>query len=95
MGRAVLSPLAEADLDAIWLYIARDSPAAADRFIDGVLRTCRTLADSPSMGRSRQELGHQLRSFSHRSYVIVYRPIRGGIEVARVVQGRRDIGALF
>jgi hypothetical protein len=30
-----------------------------------------------------------------RKYVIIYRPIDGGIEVVRVVSGRRNIAALF
>ena len=95
MSRVVLSSRARKDLDDIWLYIARDNPAAADRFIDDILKTCRTLADSPLMGRSRPELARQLRSFPHRGYMIFYRPIRGGIPVARVAQGRRSIASLF
>ncbi len=47
------------------------------------------------MGRSRPDLGRQLRSFPYRGYLIFYRPIQGGIEVARVVQGRRNIASLF
>lgn len=95
MGRVALSSQARKDLDDIWLYIGRDSPAAADRFIDDILKTCWTLADSPLMGRSRPELGQRLRSFPHRGYMIFYRPIRGGIQVARVAQGRRSTASLF
>jgi plasmid stabilization system protein ParE len=29
------------------------------------------------------------------NYLIVYRPIEGSIEIARVPHGRRDIAALF
>jgi toxin ParE1/3/4 len=28
-------------------------------------------------------------------YLIIYRPIEGGIEIVRVLHGRRDINALF
>ena len=38
MSRVVLSSRARKDLDDIWLYIARDNPAAADGFIDVPLR---------------------------------------------------------
>ena len=34
MAELILSPQAEEDLDGIWLYIAKDHPVNADRFID-------------------------------------------------------------
>lgn len=36
MRRVVLSELAESDLTDIWVFIARDNPETADRFIDPV-----------------------------------------------------------
>ena len=95
MSRVVLSSRGEADLDNIWLFIAQHSPADADRFIDAILATCQTLAGSPMMGRARPELGRNLRGFPHRRYLIVYRPIRGGIEVTRIVHGSRRLSSLF
>lgn len=56
MSRVVLSRAAVRDLDQIWLYIARDSPREADRFVDHVLAVCRdTLAPNAAMGRMRDE----------------------------------------
>jgi plasmid stabilization system protein ParE len=40
-------PAAEVDLVEIGLYIAQDSPANAERFIDALERECRKLANSP------------------------------------------------
>ena len=96
MPLAIILPSAEADLDEIWLYIAQDSTRNADRFADRILRTCRqTLADSPRIGLSREELSPSLRSFVVQDYVILYRPIDDGVEVVRVLHGSRDIESLF
>jgi plasmid stabilization system protein ParE len=40
-------PAAEQDLIEIGVYIAQDSLANADRFIDAIERECQKLADSP------------------------------------------------
>ncbi len=53
MRNCVLSPQALDDLGAIWLYIAHDSPDAADRVIDAAYRTCKRLARHPELGPVR------------------------------------------
>ncbi len=96
MSRVVLSPAAVRDLDEIWLFIARDSPKNADRFIDRLLAVCHdTLAPSPAMGRSRDEFELGLRSFPVQNHVLFYRSIGDGVAIVRVVHGRRDLLALF
>jgi toxin ParE1/3/4 len=50
------SDLAEDDLVEIWLFIAKDSPNAADRFLDLLDQKCQLLAESPEIGRRRPEL---------------------------------------
>ena len=42
---------AEADLRVLFDYIARDSAASAERFIDRILESVGKLADHPQMGR--------------------------------------------
>ena len=95
MNRPKLTDEAEADLGGIWVRIARDSPANATRFINRVLERCERLADMPGTGRPRADLGPDLRSVALGNYLIFYRPIEGGIEVVRVLHGRRNIAALF
>lgn len=96
MSRVDLSAAAERDLDEIWRYIAQDSPEMADRFIDRLLATCHdTLAPSPRIGKSREELAPGLRSFPVLPYLLFYRPIEDGIEIARILHGRRDVTALL
>lgn len=47
------------------------------------------------MGRKRDELVPNLRSFPVGNYLIFYRPINQGIEVLRVLHGARDIPSIF
>jgi len=95
MGRFRLAHLAKADLAEIHCYIARDKPHAADRQIARFFEKFKMLAAQPMMGELRPELGPDVRSFAAGSYVIFYRPMVGGVEIARVVSGFRDIAALF
>lgn len=89
------SPEAEADLLSIWRYIAEDSRARATQFIDKLHGTMGMLADVPGAGRRRDDLALGLRAFPVGSYLIFYREAEGGIEVARVLSGRRDLRRLF
>jgi toxin ParE1/3/4 len=95
MPRLVVSPLAQADIDEIWDYIARDSVRNANRFVDQIERRFGLLADNPRLGVLRDDLRPGLRRFAHGRYLIYYRPIRGGIEVIRVVHAARRQEALF
>ena len=54
-----------------------------------------TLARHAQMGQRRPELGADPRSFAVGNYVILYRSISEGIEIARVVSGYRDLDTLF
>jgi toxin ParE1/3/4 len=92
-NRPYKSPRAEADLFAIWDFIAADSVRAADALIDRIDATFDMLADTPLAGRARGDLLKNLRSFPVGNYVIFYFPISDGIEVVRVMHGRQDIDA--
>ena len=61
--------------------------AAATRLISEFKKRFRLLASQPLMGERRPDLAADLRSFSVGSYVILYRPTQGGIEIARVIHG--------
>ncbi len=95
MSEVVLSELAEADLTDIWVFVAQDNAEAADRFVDQLHEKCRLLAGSPKAGRQRPELDPSIRSFAVGHYVIFYRASANGIEVARLLHGRRDIPSLL
>ena len=95
MAKIERSSQAQRDLVDIWLYIANDSPAAADKFLDQIDTLCKLLSTSPLLGRSREELGRSLRSFPVGDYLIFYRPKHTGIVVVRVLSGYRDLDKLL
>ncbi len=86
---------AEEDLIEIWTYIASDSIAAADRLLERIDDSCARLAENPRMGRARSDLAEGLRHFVVGAYLILYRQIPVGIEIARVVHGARGLPRLF
>lgn len=59
----VLQPCAKADLVEIWEFIADDSDAHADAFIDLIDQKFQVLVQQPGIGRRRHELADGLRSF--------------------------------
>lgn len=95
MSQIERRPRAEADIAEIWDYIADDSFAQADAFLDRLDRQFRLLAKEPFIGRARDELAAGLRSVPFGRYVIFYRPNDRGIEVVRVLHGARDVDAQF
>jgi toxin ParE1/3/4 len=91
----VKRPLARSDLAEIWDYIAEDNESRADAFVDLIDQKFHELASHPHMGRSRDELGEDLRSFPVGRYVIFYRAMPQGVEIIRVLHGSRDLNAIF
>ena len=49
--KLILADQAKDDLVEIWLYIAADSPATADKFIDYLYEQCEHLRSTPEIGR--------------------------------------------
>lgn len=95
-ARLTYTSLAEADLAALWSYVAdHNHPATADRVLAQVRATAHKLADMPGMGRRRPELHPECRSFPVRPVVLFYRTIPGGVEILRVAHGARDAEQLF
>ena len=70
-----VAPRAEADLDDIWIHVARESGSidVATRLIDSITGRFSFLAAFPYAGRARnKDLGAGSRSFVVGEYVIVY-----------------------
>ena len=56
MSGYALTPLAKADVFAIWSYIAEDSEDAADRVEKAIYDACAFVAEAPMRGHSRPDL---------------------------------------
>lgn len=85
-----LRPEAEADIEAIALYIAEDSPSAALRWYAEIHAHCHRIADMPEIGVARPHIRPGLRTFPVGNYLILYRQIDDGAEIVRVVHGARQ-----
>lgn len=95
MKRLRVRPRAAADLDGIWLHIAREDIAAADLLIDHFTEIFRLLVRNPHMGAATPELADGLRRFPVRDYVVFYTVGTRAVVVERVLHGARDIETLF
>ena len=86
---------AKQDLVDIWGYIAKNNISAADHVLDQIDATCYKLADSPGIGRLREDLSADLRSLAVGNYVIFYQRLDDNVVVIRVLHGARNIQQIF
>ena len=77
------------------IAVVEHRPAAADRLTDDIVAQCELYATRPHAGIPRGDLGEGFRVLVRRPYLVVYRPIDDGIEVLRILDGRRDYRSLF
>jgi plasmid stabilization system protein ParE len=92
MRRYFLSEGAELDLDAIWEFIAQDNIDAADRWVAKLFDAFAALAQTPSMGHSREDLtALPVLFWPVGAYLVLYRAQSDGVEIVAVTQGARDI----
>jgi plasmid stabilization system protein ParE len=47
------------------------------------------------MGTARPDLDETIRTFAHKSYVVLYELLRDGIQVLGVYHGAQDLDQLF
>jgi len=92
-GRALLRPLARADLETIWDYTeARWGTAQAILYLRDLWRHIEAATAQPQVGRDCSDVRAGYRKLLSGSHVVCYRPIDGGIEVVRVLHGRMNFG---
>lgn len=87
---------ARRDLQAIWNYISTDNPPAADGQLRRIAETIHLLANTPYMGRQRDELAVGLRSIPVGRYLVFFDFNDTTLRIVRVIYSARDITpALF
>ncbi|MBD2385416.1 type II toxin-antitoxin system RelE/ParE family toxin [Cylindrospermum sp. FACHB-282] len=95
MNRYVINILASRDLNEIAEYFSQSNLEAGERFFQEFNRKCQQLISFPSSGKSYAGIRADLRGLPLEGYVIFYRVLDDGIEVLRVVSGRRHLPSLF
>lgn len=83
---------AEGHLDAIYAYIALDSPEYAKRMVDSITRRSQQIADFPLSGRRVPEYDtDQIREVIEGPYRIIYHIKPDQIDVVAVIHGAMDV----
>jgi toxin ParE1/3/4 len=88
----------EADLDAIWSYVAIESgdTEVADRLVNSITDNFFVLSKHPELGRPRDhDLRPGLRSLSVGQYVVLYRIEKRDVLILHVLHGRRNLKKLL
>jgi toxin ParE1/3/4 len=100
-GRVFLSPAADRDIDGHLVFIAKDNPEAAMRFMEVAADTCVKIAQTPGMG-SLRKFGiprlEGIRMFplpGFDKYLVFYRATSRKIEIVRVLHAARDIAGII
>ena len=82
-------------------YIAQDDLEAALRFLEAAEKTFAQLARLPQIGKSRKvksQVFANVRQFpitGFEKHLVFYRPIKGGIEVLRILHSARDLNRIL
>ncbi len=93
--KLIRSKRARQDLIDIWLYVAGDSPDAADALLDAIDEKCKLLTMHPNLGPERNDIRIGLRYLREGQYLILYQIDSQVIRIVRVLHGRRDLNGLF
>lgn len=91
----VYSASALADLEAILLHIALDSPRIARQWLAEIEKRCRLLCEFPELGVEREDLAAGIRIFPYRRAVIAYRIQPARLRIVRIFYGGQDYSVLM
>lgn len=91
LGGYRLLPAAEADLEDIWQYSAKQwSAEQADRYTDELASTFDLLVSMPKIAPERHEFSPPVRIHAHSRHLIVYRIDDGHLAIVRVLGSRQN-----
>jgi toxin ParE1/3/4 len=96
--RIRVSPQGRADLDSIWLYLARESGNTdiATRTVGSIADKFGLLAKFPHIGKGLEsEMRPNVRTFPVGLFIIFYSVTSAEIRVLRIIHASRDARALF
>jgi plasmid stabilization system protein ParE len=91
-----LTAAAEADLEAIGDYMARDNPVRASSFVRQIHRSCLDIADMPEAWPVVPRYEHHgIRRRVHGRYLFFYRVGDGRITILHILNGAMDVEAIL
>lgn len=94
--KVVITSAAEADLEGIADYIARDNPVRAASFVRELYERCLDIADMPEAWPIVPRYEHHcIRRRVHGRYLIFYRVREDYITILHVLNGAMDVEAIL
>ena len=81
------------DIEAIWLYVAKRNPRAADQILIDIDERIAILETFPNAGVPCHDLARGLRRLVAGNYLIFYRKEGEIIYIVRVLHGNRNISS--
>lgn len=94
-AKFTVAPSGQTDLDEIWYYISEYNEEAADKVIRDLAGKFQLLADNKNIGQRQDDFIVEMRMFPFKKYNIYYFPTAEGVEIYRVLHGRRDAEGEF
>lgn len=83
---------AEEHLEALYKYIARDSPQYAERMVDRLTRRSQQISEYPFSGRRVPEYdAEMIREVMEGSYRLIYHIKQDQIDVLAVIHGAMNV----
>ena len=95
MSQFIISQSVSRDLSSIVDYFVIENVEAGERLLQTFNQKCQQLVNFPNMGREYNNLRPGLRGLPLNGHIILYQAINDDIEIVRVVNGRRNLKALF
>ncbi len=95
MSQYIISLPTSRDLREIINYFSVENIEAGERLLREFNQKCKSLVSFPKMGRQYEDLIPGLRGIPLDGYIIFYQVIDDGIEIVRVVSGKRNLKSLF
>jgi len=94
--KVVITAEAEADLEAIGDYIARDIPARALSYVRELYQLCLDIADMPQAWQVVPRYEHHgIRRRVHGQYLIFYRIMADRITSLHILNGAMDVEVIL
>ncbi len=94
MSQFIISQSASSDLSAIVDYFVVENIEAGEPLVHVFNQKCQQLVTFPNIGREYNNLRSGLQGLPLNGHVILYQ-VMDDIEIVRVVNGRRNLKALF
>jgi toxin ParE1/3/4 len=96
MANLLFSPKANADLDQIWHYSAKNwGELRAETYLRSIFEAAERLKDNPRLGRSREDVRRGYRSLIIGSHLIFYQLNQETVTVIRILHQRMDVNAII